>query len=270
MNKKLYKETFSQVTSACQNKMEVIMSYETKSKKHRINKKLAVVAIAIAITIALSLSVYALVKLLTPAEIAREMGRDNLAAAFENGNGTYIGKSVTSDGYTFTLQGLALGSGLDEYKNYTDIDAEQSYFVFSIQNNDGTAFDLTNDFGHFTSGVFFKGYRPWMFSSFMLGAGSQGFEKDGVLYMLLHCDENIEMLADSEVYFAIWDSSEIGFAPSSNLLTIHEDGSITFADNISTAHAMFTLPLDPNKANPDLVNQKLNENGILKEDAKIN
>ena len=41
-----------------------------------------------------------------------------------------------------------------------------------------------------------------------------------------------------------------GFAPNNTIFTVAEDGSIAFADGFTGVHALFTLPLDPSKADP--------------------
>jgi len=269
MKNKLYKDTFSQVRSASQNKMEVIMNYNTKSKTIR---KPALVAAVIIATLILSVSVYAIISLLTPAEIAREFGEDLLAAAFEDGRGISIQDSVTSHGHIFTLHGFAVGSNLSAYRDYTRIESDKSYFVISIRRADGTALDITEGYaGKYASNILFQGYKPWMVNAITLeGAIGSAFEKDGVIYIVYECGENIEMFADDEIYFAMWEQNGVGFSPGPEIFTMHEDGSITFTEGAEFGHAMWTLPIDPNRADPDLVAKTLDELGIAMEDACIN
>jgi hypothetical protein len=270
MNKQLYKDTFSHIRSACPNKMEVIMNYGSKNK---IVKKPAIVAAAaIAITILLSFSVYALINLLTPAEIAREFGQDLLAEAFEDGRGVSIQESTTSHGYSFTLHGFALGGRLDEYRDYVDIEAGKSYFIISIRKADGTDLEREAYGALFASAVLFNGYKPWEVNDITLGgAGGQWFEKDGVIYVISECGENIEMFADGAICLAVWErGGDIGIAPSAELFATRADGGITFSDGLpELGRAMFTLPIDRGKADPERVLQKLVELGISATDARI-
>ena len=265
MNRSEYKAMFAQVQSARSahhDKLEVIM--DNKSK-HTINRKPVLIALAVLLAMVLSVTAYALVTLLTPAEVAREIGDSALAQAFEDGRGTLINESITSEGCVFTLHGMTSGKNLSSF--YPGVDTEQTALVFSIRREDGRAMgaDIANDGVPFTSGVFFSGYKPWMFSSFMLGMGASAFEKDGVYYMVLNVTESIEMLADRTVSFGIWDF-DLGFAPGSALLTLRGDGTVAFVDGLRKAHAMFTLPLDASKADPARVEQILEELGITQED----
>ena len=96
------------------------------------------------------------------------------------------------------------------------------------------------------------------------------FDRDGVIYMVIEIGENIEIFADRTVYFAaysfeaiIMDAPEHGgitFAPP---LHMAEDGSIAFVDGLQHAHAMFTLPLDASRANPEQAAQLMAEWGFL-------
>ena len=258
-----YRAVFSQVQSADSahpNKMEVIMNKTT----HRIPRKPFLIAAAIALALLLSVSAYALVTLLTPAQVARETGNDELAQAFEEGKGVLIEAQETSHGYIITLHGMVNGAYLVE--QYPGAEAGTSAMVFSVRREDGQPIDpdgLSNGIP-FMAGAFFSGYKPWMFSSFTMGSGASVMEKDGVYYILFNIDENIEMLADQPVMFGIWDS-ELGIAPSAELLTKQEDGTIAFADGLQKAHAMFTLPLVASKADPAKVAKMLEDFGITEE-----
>jgi len=242
--------------------MEVIMH---NKPAHKPSRKPILIVVAVVLAALLSVTAYAIVTLLSPAQVAREIGDSALAQAFEDGRGTLINESVTSYGYVLALHGMTSGKNLSSF--YPDVDTEQTALVFSVRREDGRPMgtDIVNNGVPFTSAVFFSGYKPWMFSSFMLGMGASAFEKDGVYYMVLNVDESIEMLADRTVSFGIWDF-DLGFAPGSELLTLREDGTVAFVDGLQKAHAMFTLPLDPVKADPAKVTQILEALGILEED----
>jgi len=268
MNKELYKEMFSQVHSACENKTEVIMDNYNSKRKINIRRKPVMAVAAMLTMMFLSLTAYAIVALLTPAEIASELGYDALAEDFRSGGGMIIEESIVSEGYVLTLHGLSIGSDLREFRSHTKIDAEQTYTVLSIRQEDGTPIDLYNDGILFHFVALFEGYKPWALNSVHLGSGGSAFEKDGVLYVVAECNESLEMFADRTVYFAIWDR-EYGF-PNNALFTIDENGSIAFADGLDKSHAMFILPLDPAKANPEKVTQTLDELGFSKDDIYVN
>ena len=233
---------------------------KTKVRTHR---KPILVSIAIALALLLSVSAYAIVTLLSPAQVAREIGDDALAEAFEEGKGVLIEAQAASHGYIFMLHGMINGEYLLE--QYPDAEAGKSALVFSVRREDGQPISMDNGIP-FVAGAFFSGYKPWILSSFMLGAGGGAMEKDGVFYMILNIDENLEMLADRTVTYGIWDC-DLGIAPGPELFTKQEDGTIVFVDGLQRAHAMFTLPLAASKADPVKVEQMLEENGIPLEDA---
>jgi len=265
VNKDDYKAVFAQVQSVHstnQDKLEVIMSHKTK---HKVNRKPILVLAAVLLAALLSVSAYAIVTLLSPAEVAREAGHDALAEIFENGKGTVINETVKSKDYIFTLMGMTAGENLGEYGL---VCTEKTALVVSIRRADGTPLDTMEGFaGQFGSGVFFSGYKPWQVSSFMLGMGGSAFDRDGVLYLVLEIGSDIEMFADRIANYAIWATGgDIGFAPGAEVLRMEEDGTISFTDGLTVAHAMFTLPLDPAKADPARVLQVLEERGFTEED----
>jgi len=268
MNKELYKETFSRVHSACENKTEVIMDSYNSKRKINIRRKPVMAFAAVLAMMLFSLTAYAIVSMLTPAEIARELGYDALAEDFQNGSGMIIEESVVSEGYVLTLHGLSIGSDLTAFRGLTDIDAEQTYTIISIRQEDGTPMDLYNNGFAFQSVALFEGYKPWGLNSIHLGLGGSAFEKDGVLYVILTCDESLDMFAGRTVYYAIWDR-ELGF-PNADIFTIDASGKIAFADGLNKAHAMFTLPLNPEGADPEKVRQTLYELGLDIDDIYVN
>ena len=257
-----YKAMFAQVQSvhsANPNKLEVIMNNKST---HKIRSKPLIAALAVLLVAALSFGAYALVNLLSPAQVAREMGHDALAEVFENGDGVLIEKSVASQGYIFTLHGMATGENLLAF--YEEVEDSKSILVLSVRREDGKPMNFFNpetviSDTYFAYCVVFDGYQPWQVSSRTIGgSGGQLFEKDGVLYVLLDCS-NFEIFADRNPAFAVWNMAEVGMAPGADVFQMREDGSIVWADDMQAARAMFTLPLDPAKADPARVAQILEE-----------
>jgi len=253
-----YKTMFSKVRSVHSEnpyKMEVIMN---NKQKHRIPKKPILAVAAIAIALLLSVTAYALVTLLSPAEVAREMGYNALAQAFENGEGTLINESITSEGFIFTLHGMATGENLLSF--YEEAEDGKSVLVLSVRRENGKPMDFFNPdtvIGdtYFAYCVVFDGFAPWQISSRTIGGtGGSLFEKDGVLYVMLDCT-NFEIFADRNPTFAVWDSAQASFAPSAEVFQMKADGSIDWADGMQAPRAMFILPLDPSKADPARVAQ---------------
>jgi hypothetical protein len=239
------------------------MEETTMIKQSRFMKPIAVAA-AVAMIVALSVTVYAIATRLSPADVADELGQHALAEAFRGDESLMLNETIVSHGYEFTLHGIIIGSDLDEYSAYTDIDRESTYIVYSVANADGTPMNHFDNEKFFMQTVFFQGYRPWMLSSWTLGMSGSGFERDGVWYKVFKIRESIEWLADREVVFGIWDASVasgVSMAPGPDLIQIADDGKISFRDDLNAAHAMFTLPLDPANANLEALQDYLNERG---------
>lgn len=60
------------------------------------------------------------------------------------------------------------------------------------------------------------------------------------------------------------DSDGVGFAPSSDIFAMDEDGSIRFADGYKGEGALFTVPLDKTKANTEKAEELLSNTKHLK------
>ena len=87
------------------------------------------------------------------------------------------------------------------------------------------------------------GYHVSAVNGWTLGATCQSFVEDGVAYYLFDT-QNLEMFADHTVYFAIYEGS----VPNPALFPTAEDGTISLAEGVTGA--LFTLPLDAEKADP--------------------
>ena len=84
-----------------------------------------------------------------------------------------------------------------------------------------------------------SGYSPLVVNSWTLEGGVTGFAQDGVYYYLLDTLD-LNPFADHTVYLAFYEGSSI---PSRDQFTMGEDGSIAFREDVTGAHALFTLPL---------------------------
>lgn len=70
---------------------------------------------------------------------------------------------------------------------------------------------------------------------------------------------NLEIFADRTVYLAAYE----GFVPSEEIFTINDNGEIAFKSSFDKPQAMFILPLDPAKADPEAVNKLLESTGMV-------
>ena len=85
-----------------------------------------------------------------------------------------------------------------------------------------------------------------------------GFAQDGVYYYLLDTLD-LNPFADHTVYLAFYEGSSI---PSREQFTMGEDGSIAFREDVTGAHALFTLPLDESLADPEAAQDFIESTGF--------
>ena len=188
-------------------------------------KKIAVLAAACIALLAVSVS--AAMLWLTPAQVAEEHDQPLLAEAFEGPDAIEINETVESGDFSITLLGLVSGRNLDVLNQ--DLEKDHTYSVLALRG--------------YVMTPLVAGCSPAAVNNWTLGAFAQGFAKDGVYYYLLDT-QSIEMFADRTVYMAFYE----GFAPSNDIFTVAEDGTIAFAEDFAGVQALFTLPLDPAKA----------------------
>lgn len=220
--------------------------------------------IAAALAAVLVVSAAAATLLLRPTDVARQVGNDALAAAFESPGAVEIGQSVESGDYRFTFSGLVSGAGLSGLAE--DTDAQRTYAVVAAQRLDGQPMDDEEQAG-ITATPLVSGYLPWSVNAWSLNGGYTRFFQDGVTYYLYEYD-SLEVFAGRTVYLAVYE----GFAPNADMFDIAADGAITFRDSFTAPHALFTVPLDPAKADPSALAEleaSLREQGLLLTSAEM-
>ena len=217
-------------------------------------KKIAVLAAACIALLAVSVS--AAMLWLTPAQVAEEHNQPLLAEAFEGPDAIEINETVESGDFSITLLGLVSGRNLDVLNQ--DLEKDHTYSVLALRRLDGEPLENeTFDFTSYTMTPLAAGCSPRAVNNWTLGAFASGLAKDGVYYYLLDT-QSIEMFADRTVYMAFYE----GGVPSNTIFTVAEDGTIAFADDFTEVHALFTLPLDPAKADPAAAEAFLKENDM--------
>jgi len=222
---------------------------EPMKMTHRF-KALPIVAALAAI---LTISAAAVVLWLTPSETAQMLDDPTLAAAFESEDAVIIDQTVESEGYTFRLAGVVSGKELSDYAS--DLDGEKTYVVASLSHTDGTPIEEAGFDFVFTPLV--AGYQPRSVNTWTLGGGANAFVHGGVVYYLYEF-ETIEKFADRTVYFAMYE----GGVPGPNTFEMADNGDISFVDGFEGPHALFTIPLDESKADPDAVTRFFEESGF--------
>lgn len=263
MNREDYRKAFDEISFSADfqaRTADLLQRRARELEKERNNmtfgktKKMAVLIAACAALLAVSVS--AAVMWLTPAQVAEEYSQPLLAEAFNGPDAITINETVESGDFSITLLGLVSGRNLDTLN--PDVEADHTYSVLALRRLDGTPLENeTFDFMQYTMTPLVAGTSPAAVNNWTLDAGVTGMSKDGVYYYLLDT-ASIEMFADRTVYMAFYE----GFAPNNTIFTVSEDGTIAFAEDFTGVHALFTLPLDPAKADPAAADAFLAENGM--------
>lgn len=213
--------------------------------------------IAAAVAAALCVTALAAAVLLTPKDVAQRSGNQTLAAAFESGKAITVDQTKTVGDYNVTLMGLVSGDGL----SYVDgASQDKTYAVLSYTRADGAP--IEDDVPELTVSPLVEGFAPWQVNAWTLGGGTCTFVEDGVFYYLFECD-NVEPLADHTVYLAVYPGTHT--PPSSQMFSFDEATGV-FAPQAGTDAAMFTLPLDPSKADPQAAQDLL---GWMEDDGPV-
>ncbi len=260
MNREDYRKAFDELSFSADfeaRTADLLRSRAHELEKERTNmtfsKTKKIAALAAACIALLAVSVSAACAWLSPAQVAEEHGQTLLAEAFSGPDAIAINETVESGDYSITLLGLVSGENLDVLNQ--DLDAAHTYSVLALRRLDGEPLENeTFDFIHYTMTPLVAGCSPAAVNNWTLNAGASGMAKDGVYYYLLDT-KSIEMFADHTVYMAFYE----GGVPNNTIFTVAEDGSIAFAEDYQGVQALFTLPLDPSKADPAAVESFLKE-----------
>ena len=233
---------------------EQIMNTSTGKTK----RKWSVSLVAAAIIAAISLNAFAAYYFLTPKDVATHLERYELAELFSKDDTTFNIPAQTSGDYNIELLGMTSGKNLDKVPD-ADVDKELTYIVGAITKADGSA---VTDYSNLMITPLVEGYKPWQINIFTIGnGGKHTFIYEGVEYFLIECG-SIEIFANKQVYIAVYE----GGAPSSDLFNISENGAISFNESYKGEKALFEIPLDKSKANPDAVNALLEKHGFEEKD----
>lgn len=226
---------------------------EKKPMKSRLFRKPAVLVAAATLLV---LSVSAATLLLSPAQVAERYQQPALADAFDSGDALLLNQRVETEDYAVTLLGLTTGEALTTWEQTAE--AAHTYAVVALDRLDGAPLEQqTFPFTDYTLTPLVAGYAPWRLNNWSLHSFATGFSDGGTFYFLLDT-QDLEMFADHTVYLAFYE----GGVPSSESFAVAEDGAIAFADGFEGPRALFTLPLDAGKANPDAVAAFFESSGL--------
>ncbi len=227
--------------------VELLKSAAQGKERTNMKKNVKIVLAAAAFVLLMTVTAFAISGLLSAREVAERIGETYVAESFEQQE--YATESFTDKGYTVSLLGIVKGERFlsDELK------ADCSYFAVSVASADGYALSLVggNPLG---MSVIIEGYPAWQINSWSLDTSAHGIEENGVLYYLYEC-ENLEIFADRNVYLAVYE----GFVPGLDIINMKDNGEFEFAKGYEGFKAMFKIPLDATKANPEAAHEIIKE-----------
>jgi len=223
-------------------------------------KRISAALIAAVLTLAMSITAFAAWQLLSPKQVAEQFGNQMLAHAFDDKNAIKINESIVSSGYNFTLLGVVSGENLSDFGGSAqEIYPDRTYAVVSIAKQDGSKMPDTRDEEYdkvpFFISPLVKGQKPWQLNIASMNGGYSSSVIDGVMYRLIECD-NVEIFADRGLYLCISTSS---FYDIHAFNYNEETGEISPNVDYKGANALFNLPLDITKADPDKAEKYLQE-----------
>ncbi len=240
---------------------------EKKEKQPMITRKSVKIIIAAAAALALlTTTVFAISALLSPQDVASRIDGE-IARAFQSEDAVELNQTATVGDYEFTLLGIASGSRL-EFLGDLPEENSHSYVVMAVSRLDGSPIDpaetLSAPSGKMlTLSPLVEGWAPHHVNAWSLCCAGHEITVDGVRYCLFDYT-NLELFADRTVYMAVYE----GLAPSAEVFTMNEDGTIVFAEGYSGEKGLFTLPVDPSRADAQAALQLLIDQGILGEDGQ--
>lgn len=227
----------------------IIRQMREKNRMKRGNRKKTPAAIIFAIlVIVTSVSAFAAWQLLTPKQVAENLGDKSLAIAFEGKDALAINQTQVSGDYKVSLLGIVSGKELSDFKHSAeDIYPDRTYAVVAIAKANGAPMpgmdDPEYDEVSFLVSPFIKGQNPKDMNIFTMNGGYSAFIKDGIMYRIVECD-GIEIFADRGLYIGVISNT---FYDINAYNFDSETGEISPNADYKGVNLLFDLPIDPSK-----------------------
>ncbi len=200
-----------------------------------------------------SATVYAAWKYLSPSDVAGNIQDMKLSEVFLSGQALVMNETQSYGDYRVTLLSIVSGEMLSEYPHYKSgsIVPDRTYAVVAIENANGAPIPDTSEDGYgkleFFASPLIGGYDPAFYNITGMSGNYTDMTEDGILYRLLECD-NIEIFADHDLYLCV---SEGTFYDTEAYCYDKTTGKISRNEKYEGLNALFELPADSSKANPE-------------------
>ncbi|MCM1025124.1 MAG: NlpC/P60 family protein [Roseburia sp.] len=245
---------------------------QIKERETMIGKKKmklsAAAMIAALVLCAGSATAYAAWKYLSPSEVAGNASDLRLADAFLSEQALVINETQSYGGYRVTLLGIISGEELPEYPRHADgsLAADRTYAAIAIENADGSPMPETSeadyDLPEFFASPLIGGYDPACLNLAGMSGNYTDMTENGILYRLLECD-NVEIFADHNLYLCV---SQGTFYDTKAYHYDNFTGEISRDADYEGLNALFALPADSAKADPEKAAEYLARFGIPESD----
>ena len=225
----------------------------------------SVAAIAVLVLCLSSVTVYAAIKFLTPAEVVEEMQDEKLAEVFLSDKAVVINETQSFGDYNTTLLSIVSGELLSDYLYYNGtgtIKTDRTYAVVAIEKVDGTPMPNISEDGYGELEIFASpligDYNPAIYNIASMSGNYTDITADGILYRVLECD-NVEMFADHSLYICVTDGM---FYNTDAYCYDDATGFISRNEEYAGLNALFELPIDIAKANPEKATEYIESLGL--------
>lgn len=235
----------------------------------RQRRKLPAAAILAAFVLCVSsVTVYAAWKYMLPSNVAENMQDTKLAQAFLSDETLIINETQNYGVYRVTLLSIVSGEMLSEYPHYKNgsIAADRTYAVIAVEKANGAPMPDTSEDNYGELEIFASlligGYDPAFYNIASMSGNYTDMTEDGILYRLLECD-NVEIFADHDLYLCV---SEGVFYHTAAYCYDKLTGKISRNENYIGLNALFDLPVDRSKADPEKAADYMASLGIVEPD----
>lgn len=200
---------------------------------------------------------------LSPAETARQMQEEDLAALFEGAQSISIEQTQQAGPYVVTLLGITTGTNATEYwtSDWQDgaLVPDRSYAVLAVTHTDGTPMAALSDQGgdvtmtnSLVSPLFASPDCPIAeYNVFTMNGARHDIVQDGVHYILVETD-TVEVFADKDPQLAVvLDQEGSAGALFSSFSQDSATGAITPVQGAGGVCLLFDLPIPEDRADPE-------------------
>jgi len=228
---------------------------EQSTMEKRMKRRLSAAAIiAVSVLSVSSVTVYAAWKYLPSSHVAENMRDIKLAEAFSSEQAVSVHETQSYGEYRVTLLSIISGELLSEHPRCSEngaVIADRTYAVIAIERADGEPLPDTSEEEYdkldFFASPLIGEYNPAFYNIASMSGNYTDMTEDGILYRLFECD-SIEMFADHDLYLCV---SEGMFYNTDAYCYDELTGKISRNEEYEGLNALFKLPLDISKANPE-------------------